>query len=622
MMPFIQLKSSQAAPQWGWPTHHLIAEEAIEYLDTDWQVLFNSLISLVKGGSILPDTWHDIGDTPNHLYYPEDPSETTGPQAIERWYNYYVANLSSGNYPEAILAGAIMGHYWADLNIPVHTDEYWPGHSAYESDINYYLSEFTIGSITLDSNISDIQQYAIDAAIHAHQYYDDIRNVYPDGNQTDAVVNNVTIKAITEEQLTRAIAGLASLWRKGIGDSLAPIIETKITQKALIDGSHGNDYEIQDQLKNLMSYLSSLGFEVVVNEDIISAADLEDVNFLIVTAFGTNFAIEELNAITNWLDSGRKSVFITGRGDFTLSINHSAINELLSAIGTVIRMNDDNIYTVPDDPYYYDEKDWYIDTENVQAPQGKSFLDVAQVFQLFSPNSLYFAAQSNDLQILVNGSQYHYQYDESAPGITVVWDDTDDGSGGERIPLVALERLSDDDDRIIVFGDTSFSDFSFAPHFVHDNEHFIPVLIEWVLFDNVDTGLTYVPRIEISTTTTDFLSPVTIDFKVSSNAVQVSLLVNGSIEENDSIKPFNSFNIDLAEGSYNITIKALNSAGQSSCDSLMITVKLSETTKTTTETTTEKSTSSSRTSPWSLLPNIAALISSYVLWRKKNKNSQ
>ncbi len=84
IIPFIQVKSSQAAPQWGWPTHHLIAEEAIEYLDTEWQILFDSLIPLVKGGSILPDTWHDIGDSPNHLYYPDDPSETTGSQAIER----------------------------------------------------------------------------------------------------------------------------------------------------------------------------------------------------------------------------------------------------------------------------------------------------------------------------------------------------------------------------------------------------------------------------------------------------------------------------------------------------------------------------------------------------------
>ncbi len=525
-----------------------------------------------------------------------------------------------GNYPEAILAGAIMSHYWADLNIPVHTDEYWAGHSAYESDINYYLSEFTIGPITLDTNISDIQQYAIAAATHAHQYYDDIRDAYPNENQTDAVVNNPTIKAITEEQLTRAIAGLASLWRNGIGEILAPIIEAKTTQKALIDGNHGNDYEDTDELENLKAYLSSLGFEVVVDEDSISAADLEEVDFLIVTAFETSFATEELSAIINWLGSGGRSIFVTGRGDFTLSINHSAMNELLSAIGTVIRMNDDNIYTVEADPYYY--KDYYIDTENVQAPQGKSFLDVAQIFQLFSPNSIYFIDKSDGLQILVNGSQYHYQDDESAPGITVVWDDTADGSGGNRIPLVALESLSNDDDRIIVFGDTSFSDYSFAPHFVHDNEHFIPVLIEWVLFDNVDTGLSYVPRIEITTTTTEFLGPVTIDYKVSSNAVQVSLLVNESIKENDSIKPFDSFNIDLAEGSYNITMKAINSANQYSFDSLIITVKILETIETTTETASEISSSSSSIFPWSLFPVIAALISVFPFWRKKFRNSQ
>ena len=111
---------------------------------------------------------------------------------------------------------------------------------------------------------------------------------------------------------------------------------------------------------------------------------------------------------------------------------------------------------------------------------------------------------------------------------------------------------------------------------------------------------------------------MTIDYKVSSNTAHVSLLVNESIKENDSIKPFNSFNIDLAEGSYNITIKAKNSGGQSSCDSLMITVKIPETT----EKSTEISSSSSSISPWSLFPAIVALISVFPLWRKKFRNSQ
>ena len=131
--------------QWGWVAHHKIAEEALNYISEEWLPVWDSLINLVKGGSILPDTWHDLGDTPNHLYYPDNPTYTTGDHAIARYYNYYIGNLSIGEYADAVLSASIMSHYWSDLNIPVHTDDYWEGHSAYESDINRYISEFTIG---------------------------------------------------------------------------------------------------------------------------------------------------------------------------------------------------------------------------------------------------------------------------------------------------------------------------------------------------------------------------------------------------------------------------------------------------------------------------------------------
>ncbi|MHA2075402.1 MAG: hypothetical protein ACW97X_12350, partial [Candidatus Hodarchaeales archaeon] len=579
LLPLLQANPSQAAVQWGWPTHHMIADEALNFLEPDWQTVFNSLISLVKGGTILPDTWHDIGDTPNHLYYPDNPSSTTGPQAIEQWYNYYVENLSEAKYEDAILAGAIMSHYITDLNIPVHTDVYWEGHSAYETDINSHLEEFTIGTVSTDDDISNIQQYAIDAAIYAHQYYDTIKAAYPSGDTNNVVVNNATIKAITEEQLTRAISCVASLWVKGIGDSLAPKIVLTTSQKALIDNGHNNDYENDGDLANFISYLNSIGFEVVEDSDGITESDLEGVNFLIVTAFETEYTTAELSAISNWIGSDSRSLFVTGRGDFTSAINHSAINELLEAIGTVIRMNDDNVYTVSSDPFYY--KDYYIDTENFQAPEGKTFLDVAQVFQCFSPNSLYFSNDSEYLEVLVNGTQYLYQSDENVPGVTVVWDDTDDGVGGEVIPLVTAETFSEDDDRIIVFGDTSFSDYSFAPHFVHDNEHFIPVLIEWVLFDNIAGGIEYLPQVEITTTTNDFSGPVTIEYRASANTENVSLFVDEVFNSTDTTAPFDSFILTLTQGTHNITLVAYHADGFFS-DDIMVTFTIPETSTTTT----------------------------------------
>ncbi|MHA1207165.1 MAG: hypothetical protein ACTSSO_06315 [Candidatus Hodarchaeales archaeon] len=564
--------------QWGWTAHHKIAEEALNYIEDDWMPVWDSMVSLVKGGSILPDTWHNLGDTPNHLYYPDDPNAYTGDDAVLNWYNWYANNLTIGEYSDAILSASIMGHYWSDLNIPVHTDDYWDGHSEYESDINKDISEFTIGAISIDETIDDVRQYAVDAATHAHQYYDEIRAAYPDGTLNDEVMNNSAIKAITEEQLTRSISGLASLFLKGMENHIAPYVESTTTQKVIVDNSHGNDYEEDGELKILISYLSGVGFEVIEEVDGISAEDLANTDFLIVTAFGTAYSTAELTAISDWIDSGSKSIFVTGRGDFTPEIDHSNINSLLSTIGTVIRMNDDNIYTVGSDPKYWE--DWYIYTENFQAPEGKEFLDVAQIYNLFSPNSLYFTEESDDLQILVNGTSYLYQSNEEAPAIHTIYDDSNDGVGGEVIPLVAAESLNGDDDRIIVFGDTSFSDYSFAQSSHHDNEHFIPTLIEWVSFDNILGGYSYLPTIIVESSGLQNKT-FTIDYSTSDNVKMVKLFVDGTETTSDLTKPFDKLEAILNPGTSNVTLVAYNFDDQPVSVSFQVDVTNGLTTNTT-----------------------------------------
>lgn len=488
---------SQSAPQWGWPTHHLIAEQAIEGLDAGWQDVFDALISVIKGGSILPDTWHDLGDTLNHLYYP-DTQYGSAPTAVETWYTYFVDNLTAGNYYDGILAAAVMSHYYADVNIPVHTGPYWAGHSAYETDINNHLADLTIGTITINESIGDVKQFTSDAAIHSSQYYDDIVDAYPNGDTRGPVVDDADIKALTEEQLTRAISGLASLWTKGLEGLSAPTVDTSYDYKALVDLGHDNDYS--DGLKNIQSYLRGIGYETITDNDGITETDLAGVDFLVVTALASNYTQAELTVVKDWVQAGNRSIFVTGRGDFN-NISHAGINDLLAAIGTVIRVNDDNVYTVSSDPNYY--RDWYIYTDNIVTPGNEPYVDGAEMFNLFSPNSLYFNDTSDNLKILVNGSKYNYQSDENSPPPTVVWDDTDDGNGGTTIPLVASETLNDDSDRIVVFGDTSFSDFSFAPSSFHDNEVIIPTIVEWTLFYNIGSGYDFLDNQGGGTTTTN-----------------------------------------------------------------------------------------------------------------------
>jgi hypothetical protein len=485
---FFNPSNPQPVQAWGLVVHQFIAEEAVNVLDPSWQEVFDALIVKLKSGSIYPDSLHPT-DTPNHLYYPDDPSYGTAPEAIDRYYNYFVGNLTEKNYQEAVFSAGIFSHYMADINIPVHTDQYWLGHSAFEKDVNKYLSEMTIGTVTIDSDIPDIKQYIKDAAINAKQYYNDVRSVYVTGDEVDQVNSNTTLKTMVEGQLTRAVSNVASLIIKGIGDIIAPSVQITTTQKALIDNGHLNNYVKDGNLVNMENYMTGLGFSVSINGDEITASDLTDVDFLIITAIEINYTIDELNVLSTWLSEGRRSIFVTGRGDFSGSIEHSGLNSILQAFGTVIRMNDDNVYTTPSDPSY--NNDWYVYSQVTTPPPGKSYLDTAKIYHSFSPNSLYFTGTSNELTILVNGSKYDYQTDQNPPSPTKIWDDSNDDVGGEVIPLVAAEQLSNDNDRIIVFGATDFSDFSFGPSGSHDDEEFLATFIEWVLFDSVGEGITF-----------------------------------------------------------------------------------------------------------------------------------
>lgn len=588
---------TEARVKWGWPSHHYIVTQAIEELPDDWQEVYGSLISLVKAGSILPDTW---GDWNNHLYYPSNPSLYSGPQAIETWYNYFVTNLSQGNYYDGILAGSVMSHYLADLNIPVHTGPNWEGHSAYETDVNNHIEDFTIGSITLDTNISSIQEYAIDAAENANLYYDLIHEAYPDDTVNGAVISNATVKSITEQQLTRAIACISSLWIQGINNALAPSILEATDHKALIDIGHSNDYASTSDLENLVAFLENIGFAVIKDNDGIDNSDLIDVDFLVITAIAENYTVTELDAITNWVQNNdQSSIFISGRGDFTSEIEHAGINDILYSIGAHIRMNDDNVYTTNNDPHAYLDHEWYVYSDIIEGPIGEDLPGVTLPFHSFSPNSLYFTEQSiATVNVLVNGSIYNYQTNENEPGIETVWDITDDNIGGNVIPLVASETLNDDNDRLIVFGDTSFSDFSFGPSGHHDNEKIIQYYLDWVLFGNANIE-DFLPTVEIDDSVTEFQAgELTINFRYSTNVATIKLYINEVLEDTFTL-PENSYIKDFDTGSYNITVLVISNEGTINSDSLQITVEEISSTNpdSTTQTSSEETELTSTTEP-------------------------
>ncbi|MFW9832352.1 MAG: zinc dependent phospholipase C family protein, partial [Candidatus Thorarchaeota archaeon] len=221
---FISAPAIPTTQAWGLATHMWISDFVIDNMPSgDWKDAFEFFASDVKSGAITPDVvWQDW---PNHLYYPET-GQYTAHIAVERWFGFIVNNFSIGAWKEGMFAAGVMLHYFADVNMPLHTDTTWPGHSACEGDINDHLDLFSspvFGSYTI---ISDPRQLTIDAATLAHTYYGDCVALYPTGviPSPSPLTTNTTYRNIIQGQLEQALTDIRSLWYTAIQGLNAPNI--------------------------------------------------------------------------------------------------------------------------------------------------------------------------------------------------------------------------------------------------------------------------------------------------------------------------------------------------------------------------------------------------------------
>ncbi len=479
---------------WGLATHMWITDIAIDNLPSgDWKDAFEFFASELKSGAITPDVvWQDWD---NHLYYPVT-DEYTAHIATERWFGYMVNNFSMGNWQEGMFAGGVMSHYFADPHIPVHTDVNWPGHGVLETDINNNLDLFSV-SIPVPQIITDPRQAVVDAAVLSHEYYDDCHALYPDENMPSPspLTSNGTFHDIIELQLEQAITGIRDLWYSAIQGLEAPNIPSgAVSYTILIDGGHDN-YYVDSQLTNFKSSLEKWGLTVLVDEDGITATDLLGVDLLVITAPYIDFTLAETNAIADWFVNGtRTNLLVTGYSDFQnqYGFKRATLNYLMANCTTHLRFNDDQIYNP--DGYQL----WYCDiTQILPATQTYNMTKNVSTIRMYSTSSLYYTDPSAVTNITF-GNPNFYQVDDYLPPVTIIYDDTDDGSGGDRIPLMAVEEIGDS--RIMISGTTFFSDFDYP---VPDNEIFIENVCEWLLNTSLTELDIYGPTISDVTRTPD-----------------------------------------------------------------------------------------------------------------------
>jgi hypothetical protein len=471
-LPALVLPQAVPTMAWGLSTHTFMVSEAMEAITNEsWYDAFELYSPEVLSGCTTPDqAWQDWD---NHLYYPETGNQSA-PQAAQHWFDMAKANFTAGQWVDGFFAAGVMTHYFADPCIPVHTDEFWPGHTGYEHDINENLETLTLESPS-EILVDNVSQYVIDCATYSHQFYDDIYAAYED--EESRALDNATIKALTEDCLSMAINGCLRLFYTLQQYAEPPDTSLTYEYRALIDYAHGNDYiddEGESQLTSLEQTLEREGFNTSRQTEPFSAETLNGIDLVVITCAHDSYTSTELSALASWAASGNHSLLLTSRGDFSTYTDITQMNAILTELGALIRGNHDNVYM--EGTY----QPWYNDLTSV--PDAEDTLDLTEnvtSLTLFSPTSLYFLDE-NPVLPLAFADVTGYQTDQTDPAMAVKYDTVQDGEYGNQIPLVAVEEVGSL--RLLVSGTTFFSNFDYGKT-SFDNVNLLKNFLEWAMED-------------------------------------------------------------------------------------------------------------------------------------------
>ncbi len=224
----------------------------------------------------------------------------------------------------------------------------------------------------------------------------------------------------------------------------------------IVDDLHDNDYT--DGSMNLIkNELESLGYIVFYSSEYNSFIDAVQVaNYLVISAPMKVFSVAERTAIFNWFEDGSRNIILASRGDFS-EPKYDSMNTLLSELGSTVKTQDDNIYTTDTDV----PNPWYVDSDNFNEDDYPSIFSGLNTIGFFSPSSINPGTNGD---VMVYAEKEAYQSNEKGDEPEIIFDDTDDGEGGDTIPLIVYEEVNNGDlkDRIITVGTTLWADFDYG----------------------------------------------------------------------------------------------------------------------------------------------------------------
>ncbi len=246
-----------------------------------------------------------------------------------------------------------------------------------------------------------------------------------------------------------------------ISDQEKVSVLTSSNGVVIIDDIHDNDYSSSDLTKIVDDLIEKNYLPYYASYFANWTEALSFAHYLIIGATYSSISTDDITAIKTWMDSGSKNLLIASRGDFA-SVNFSDLNDILTQIGANSRVQDDNIYTTRADA----NREWYIDTSVFNTDYSDLFTGVNNI-NFFSPSSI---SNANANEILVYANKESYQTNQTGDPPETVYDDTKDGVGGDSIPIVTLENVTDD--RVAVTGSTLWADFDYGDSSADDTVFF------------------------------------------------------------------------------------------------------------------------------------------------------
>ncbi|NFH91354.1 DUF3604 domain-containing protein [Clostridium botulinum] len=247
------------------------------------------------------------------------------------------------------------------------------------------------------------------------------------------------------------------------------IVNPEKVKKVLVDGSHYNQYVTGDYAGKYTAFKSLLTEKdglTVINKDKITDEILKDVKILVLTnpqsknndAAGlkeSKFDNDEIQAIKRYVEKGGNVIVSTradykdGKGEYS---NGAQMNSVLEAIGTKLRVNDDEV----------------IDTTNNGGQEYRLYLT-----NYDSPNYnlLNGVKKGEDQYSFYNGASVVLADGASPEGVdflvkgfeTTETKDADGDKDNVEVPkgnvnMLGVEQLSNGG-KVVVSGNTFFSDF-------------------------------------------------------------------------------------------------------------------------------------------------------------------